>query len=431
MKSTLLSFALAALIPFTVLAQSAPPAAVPAAPPAPDAAPVVPDAPAPPAAPLLPGEQVVNDLNTLGTQVKGIQSAVTDVEANVKPVQESIKKLYTIGESYPQQVHDFKAKYDIPEQNATTGQEVEGVSRALLEKAGLDVKQANTVNKAFEGAAQTAKAFDPLKPQNIMLSVGITAGMSVLGQLASTGQVDLKSSMSFLGDKGFWGGLVGSGVGYGLAGLAVRAFLPPGFGGVVAAFLPTFAGMTGAYLGGELGTSLVKGGTKLTDALKNLSIAEIVAEAAGSTVGMFVGANLMTSLAAGMGSFAGPLGSIVGGMIGATMGRWAVRTVKNMISGNGNAASLAGDPSAAPASSQIAPGPGLPGAAIMPADTLKSLQDSYRAEYVQYVQAEQSGDKNASSAALSKLNETKKQYELSVRTLMSSMATPGHAAAGH
>ena len=55
------------------------------------------------------------------------------------------------------------------------------------------------VSKAMEGASATAKAFQPLAPQHIMLSVGITAGMSVLGQLASTGHVDLKSAMGFLG----------------------------------------------------------------------------------------------------------------------------------------------------------------------------------------------------------------------------------------
>ena len=70
--------------------------------------------------------------------------------------------------------------------------------------------------------------------------------------------------------------------------------------------------------------------------------------------------------------------------------------------------------------------PGLPGAALMPVADLKQIQDDYRAAYASFIHAQQLGDKKATAAQHEKLNAMKKQYELSVRTLMSSMATPGH-----
>ena len=412
------------------------PVVAPAAPPAPPAAvpvpAVVPAAPAaidpvvaPPAppAPPLPGSGIVSELQLLSTQVGNVNNAVTDVTANVKPVTESLKKLISIGESYPQQVQEYKATHGIPA-NATPAQELDGVGRALLEKAGFDPKTASAASKQIQAASETAKAFKPLAPSSIMLSVGITAGMSVLGQLTSTGKVDLAKSVSFLGDKGFWGGLIGSGVSYSLAALAITKFLPVGFGGPVAAFLPTFGALTASFLGGELGANALHSGN-LKDALKNLSIADIVAQGAGSTIGMFVGANLFTSMAAGMGSFAGPLGSIIGGMVGASLAKWAVHTVKNMITGGSASLSSAGatDPTT---SASMTVNPNLPAATLMPAASIKQIQDDYRAAYASYIEAEQVGNKAAQAAQFAKLQTMRQQYELGVRTLMSSMATPGH-----
>jgi hypothetical protein len=243
----------------------------------------------------------------------------------------------------------------------------------------------------------------------------------VLGQLASSGSVDLKSSVSFLGDKGFWGGLVGSGVGYSVAALAIQHLLPPGFGGVVAAFLPTFGALSGSFLGAELGSRALREGS-LKNVLSSISIAEILAQAAGSTVGMFVGANLLTSLAAGMGSFAGPVGSIVGGIVGAQLGMWVVRTLKGMFTGGSE------DPAASPAENASRTRSSLPASPLLPAADLRQIQDDYRAEYVTFIQAEQKGDRKARELHHRKLEEMRKQYELAVRSLMSNMATPGHRA---
>jgi hypothetical protein len=188
----------------------------------------------------------------------------------------------------------------------------------------------------------------------------------------------------------------------------------------VAAFLPTFGALTGSFLGGQIGADALREGS-LKAALSKISIAEILAQSAGSTIGMFAGAHLFTSLAAGLGSFAGPLGSIVGGIVGAQLGMWAVRTVKSMITGGDD------DPENVDiAGSQLKPSQSLPGAAILPAASLRQIQDDYRASYVRFIQAEQSGNKQAREQEHAKLNAMKQQYELAVRSMVSGMAEAGH-----
>ncbi|MBI4863353.1 MAG: hypothetical protein HY815_24270 [Candidatus Riflebacteria bacterium] len=425
MKTTQVLF-LIFFVPTLVLAQATGPVAPAPAPAVP--APAVPaaaapaPAPAPVPAPPPPGANLSAEIELLKTQINQFKGNVATVKGNVATVSDTATKLYDTVESYPQQVTDFKTKYGIPAK-PTVEQELTGIGRALMDKAGLDAKQSNIVEKSVKGAADRARTFKPLAPESIMLSVGVAAGMSVLSHVASTGKLDLKESLSFLGDKGFWAGLAGSSVGYAAAAYAISAFLPPGTG-LVAAFLPTFGALTASILGGEIASKGVQVGFK--QAFSRISIAEIIGQAAGSTLGMFVGANVISGLAATLGSAAGPIGTILGGIIGGQIGLWVVRTLKGLVTGTLSSApgaqALEGE-LAAPSGTRA--NPALPAGSILPAATLKGLQDSYRAEYGVYVGAQKSGDKKSSTASYQRLTAIKGQYELAVRQLVSTMKN-GH-----
>ena len=400
MKTILTCLTVLLVVPALVMAQQAQPVvARPAAPVA--AAPVV-----------APAANLGAEIELLKNQVNQFQTNVQTVKSNVQPVVESIQKLHQIGESYPKAVADFKVKYEIPA-NATASQEVEGVSRALLEKSGLKPEQAKLLTKSVKGAADQARQFKPLAPESIMISVGVAAGMNVLGQLGSSGKIDLTQTVKMLADKGFWGGLIGSSVGYSAAAWALARFLPPG-GGLIAAFLPTFGAMTASLLGGELGAKGITSGFK--EALSQISIPEILAQAAGSTIGMFAGAQMVTSLTASLGAMAGPLGMVLGGLVGGQLGLWAVRSVKALFTGKDAATdtSLGGSdvPSAA---SILRPSPDLPAGTIMTTQKLQELRTNYQGAYQAWVESEKIGDQKASLSNYSRLTALKREYELGVR----------------
>ena len=115
-------------------------------------------------------------------------------------------------------------------------------------------------------------------------------------------------------------------------------------------------------------------------------------------------------------------------MVGASLAKWAVHTVKNLITGTaGSSANLSSAGATDPTTSaSMTVNPNLPAATLMPAASIKQIQDDYRAAYASYIEAEQVGDKAAKAAQFAKLQAMRRQYELGVRTLMSSMATPGH-----
>lgn len=157
-----------------------------------------------------------------------------------------------------------------------------------------------------------------------------------------------------------------------------------------------------------------------------ISVAEIVGQAAGSTLGMFAGAHLVSGVAASLGATAGPIGMVLGGLLGGQLGVWAMRGLKGLVSGEGSpmAAVLGGQDS--PATPEGADGnlARLPASALFPAGRVNELQVAYSATYKSWMAAEKSGDRTRRDGEFKKLTALKKDYELAVRTAMS--APVGH-----
>jgi hypothetical protein len=173
----------------------------------------------------------------------------------------------------------------------------------------------------------------PFAPSNILFAVGATAGMTVFSQMGAEGEgLDLGKAVSFLGDKNFWGGLIGSGVGYSLASIVAMSLIPGG-AGLIPMVMPMFAGMAGSILGWELGSGIFQeGGWK--SALENLDPARVLGQAAGTTAGLMVGANLATMIGGTLGSVAGPIGAIAGALLLGNVGAKVGESLKSLFSGD-------------------------------------------------------------------------------------------------
>lgn len=188
--------------------------------------------------------------------------------------------------------------------------------------------------------AQAAKAFNflkrsplfqqlltPLHPSNIGLAVGATAGMNLWNQMKSGEEIDLGKAMSFVGEKSFWGGVVGSGVGYALMARVAFQFFPLGVGLVpgLGMIFPVFAGMAGSIAGWELGSGMIQG-RSMEEIFKEMDLVQVAGQAVGSTVGMLVGAHYGAML----GAIGGPIGAIIGSILFAPVGASIVNSVVGM-----------------------------------------------------------------------------------------------------
>ncbi|MBI3893218.1 MAG: hypothetical protein HY303_16995, partial [Candidatus Wallbacteria bacterium] len=123
---------------------------------------------------------------------------------------------------------------------------------ATLEQQKQDL--AKQLNKAGESPA-TSVMKDAASWA--LYSVGITAGINVIGQVMNGEKVDVKKAFSFVTQPSFWGGTAGGFVGSMLFQTLASSFLPPGMG----IFFKVLPGFLGAALGYEVGGGLFgKGG---------------------------------------------------------------------------------------------------------------------------------------------------------------------------
>lgn len=205
-------------------------------------------------------------------------------------------------------------------QAATPRQAVDGLIRSQVGVSPTEMSRASQTLASSSAAKQLAQ---PFTPTNLALGVGATALAGVLAEATDGEQgVDVGRAVSFLGERRFWGALVGSSVGYGLLSVAAAAVIPGGVG-LIPTLGPLMVGMVGSQYGWEAGGRLAAG-EGLSGLTDDLSLGKALGQAGGSTIGLVTGAHMAAVIGGSVGAVAGPVGAIAGalivGRIGAELG---------------------------------------------------------------------------------------------------------------
>ena len=279
-----------------------------------------------------------NDIHILKGQINTLNSNINAVNNAAKPVIAAGNTIAAKVNSYPDRVTAFRQKYGVPLNNPSLDDEWAGLQRYLLRKGGMSPRQADIMAAKMAKTPVMEHLKQPFRPTSIATAVGITAGLNMLKQVRSGEKANLVDAMSFIKDKTYWSGMMASGVCYALSSYVAAAVLPPGVG-VVAALVPTFAGMLGSAFGWEIGTA---NGKPIGEVLKNLDFAQMVGQAAGSSLGIILGGQLSMVMFASLGTIAGPLGAIAGALILGPVGAKIAGFVRDFIFGDKEALQKAG-----------------------------------------------------------------------------------------
>ncbi|MBI3894180.1 MAG: hypothetical protein HY303_21895 [Candidatus Wallbacteria bacterium] len=394
---------------------------------APAAAPVAAPMPAPlldPVAavpiPLPPGLEA--EIQLLQQQVEALKGNWSSLQQSIPPVMKTAEQIDALPKEFQPRVDGIKSKYGIPAK-PTIGQEARGLTQYAMDQMGVQPERSGAIMKAIDQTAANARNYKPMDPMNIALSIGTVAGMNVIGQMASGGQVDIGKAVGFIATKQFWGGLVGSGVGYSLAAITLTTLLPPG-GGIVAAVLPTFGAMTASILGGHIGSACFN----LKTALANVNFGEVIGQAAGSTVGLFAGGVIGQFLGGTLGSMAGPIGTVMGSMMMGWIGGTIGRGMTQLFKGDSSTLKAALDKATSALNGQgfkpsdIGISEELPGATFFNDADSVHVKSVYRSSYTNFVEDLKRGDKKAAATELKTLETAKHDYEQLVRKAFREMA---------
>lgn len=378
--------------------------------------------------------QLGQQLKALDGQVNNLVKNVHTVEQNWNAVSQSANKISDVIDSYPQQLQAYRTRYNVPA-NASLQQEVEGAGRFMRDKLNISPERTAQLSRSIKATPIYEQLRQPFQPANVMLAVGATAGVNILAQLRSDEGFDLGKALGFVGESSFWGGLVGSGVGYGLM-AAVATSLFPGGAGLVGVLTPMFAGMTGSIFGHEIGSGLASG-ESLSDTLGKLSPANILGQAGGSTVGLLVGSQVGAALGGTLGSIAGPLGAVAGAVLLGQVGAKIGDAVKSLFQGddqplkdavNGAEATLqklektgktlekAGD-----ILSQLIPA-SLPAASLAAEGLPAKLKDEYDSTYEDLRDALEEGDRARAFHRIQYLQKLEARYQEAVGSSLQKLA---------
>jgi len=291
------------------------------------------------------GSAIASDLSSIQHEITVLKGQIGTLNTNINSVNAAAKPLIQTGKtisgqvnSFPDKVTTFRQKYGIPVNNPSLDDEWAGIQKYLLRKAGMSPGQADIMAAKMAKTPVMEHLKQPFKPTSIATAVGITAGLNILKQVKNGEKLSLVDAMSFVKEKTFWGGMMASGIGYALSSYVAMSLLPPGVG-VVAALVPTFAGMLGSALGWEIGSA---DGKPIGDVFKDLDFAQMVGQAAGSSLGVVLGGQLAMVMFAGLGTIAGPLGAIAGALILGPVGARIAGFVRDFIMGDTEALKKAG-----------------------------------------------------------------------------------------
>ena len=256
--------------------------------------------------------------------------------------------------------------------------------------------QGMALAKAASRSPAAAQFKAPFQPGNIAFAVGATAAFHIYHQMKDDQEgVDLGSALGFVTDKGFWGGMVGSGLGYAAAATLVGAMIPAA-GGMLTVLAPLAIGMIGSTVGWQIGEALLSG-EGLSGAFARLSPGQVVGQAGGSTLGLLLGANLGALLP-------GPAGAVLGAA-GAVGGALLLGNIGSKLGGDVSDGVIAGDPDAIVASLTEAE------------RNLSTLRGSVDGDYSALQRALESGDNLAAYQAIQRL-------QSSQAALQAAMARP-------
>lgn len=255
--------------------------------------------------------------------------------------------------------------------------------------------QGMALAKAASRSPAAAQFKAPFQPGNIAFAVGATAAFHIYHQLKDEEQgVDLGSALGFVKDPSFWGGMVGSGLGYAGAATLVAAMIPAA-GGMFAVMAPLAVGMIGSTVGWQIGEALL-GGEGISGAFASLSPGRILGQAGGSTLGLLLGANLGALLP-------GPAGAALGA-VGAVGGALLLGNIGSKLGGDVSDGVVAGDPDAIVSS-------------ITDAErSLATLRGSVDGDYTALQRALEAGDNLAAYQAIQRLQASQAALQAAVAT---------------
>lgn len=191
------------------------------------------------------------------------------------------------------------------------------VTRApSLARTGL---QGLALAKVAAASPVAAQFQAPFQPANVAFAVAATAGFHLFHQLRDDeAGVDLQKVLGFVVDRSFWGGIIGSGLGYSLASVIATALIPVG-GGLLATLAPLTISMLGSAIGWQIGSALLSG-QGIQAGLEALAPGRLLGQSLGTTVGLLLGANLAGLAVGTMGVTLGAAGAIAGALVLGNMG---------------------------------------------------------------------------------------------------------------
>lgn len=356
-----------------------------------------------------------SEIDLLKSQVSTLTGNMAAVESAAAPLVQTGQGIVAKVGSFPTRVEAFRRQYGIPVKNPSVDEEWRGVQRYLLEKGGMSPKQAEVMAARMGETSVIEHLKQPFRPQSIAMAVGAVAAMNIYGQVMSGEGVDVGKAVAFVKEPTFWGGMIGSGVGYGLASFITASLLPPGMG-VLAAMIPTFAGMCASIVGWDIGSA---GGKPIGEVLKGIDLFDMVGRAAGSSLGIIMGGQLALVMFGGLGAMAGPLGAIAGAMILGGLGAKIMGFVRDFFKGDTEAIGNATAQVGAFLGTSAAVVKRLTDAGVLPpiegdadADAKASeLHSRYSELYLQFTAAQRRGDGAAAVRLLVELRQTRTAYE--------------------
>lgn len=234
----------------------------------------------------------------------------------LRPMASTTVKVAGVASTIP---HTARALSQLPDvRGQDLARAAEGAARRSV---GFTPQNQAAVESMVQRSPWRQRAAAPFQPANFLFAIGTTAGLNLLSSVRSGEGASLDAAFGFMQEKSFWGGLLGSSLGYSIASVVALAAFPAG-AGLMATVGPMVVGMMGSIVGWQLGSMLLQG-ESLKDSLASLSPGRLFGQASGSTFGLLAGSHLGLAFGGNLARLMGPVGAIAGALILGNVGaRW-------------------------------------------------------------------------------------------------------------